>query len=125
MGHFWICLNENQVSLYDSAYTSVSTDTFQVVAKLVQCAEPSFKIEVMNISKQSGAVDCSLYAITVLTSLAFGQDPTTLNIVYDQEAMCPHLITSFETKKIVPFPVLKHRRPANKVAKVEECILHC
>ena len=39
--------------------------------------------------------------------------------------MRPHSITSFETKKIVPFPVLKHRRPANKVAKVEECILHC
>ncbi|KAL5503163.1 hypothetical protein EMCRGX_G010071 [Ephydatia muelleri] len=121
----WACilLNENQVSLYDSAYTSVSTDTFQVVARLVQCAEPSFKIEVMNISKQNGAVDCGLYAIAVLTSLAFGQDPTTL--VYDQEAMRPHLITSFETKKIVPFPVLKHSRPANKVAKVEECILHC
>ena len=66
----------------------------------------------MNIS---GAVDCGLYAIAVLTSLAFGQD----------EAMRPHSITSFETKKIVPFPVLKHRRPANKVAKVEECILHC
>ena len=115
----WACilLNENQVSLYDSAYTSVSTDTFRVVARLVQCVEPSFKIEVMNISKQSGAVDCGLYAIAVLTSLAFGQDPTTL--VYDQEAMRPHLITSFETKKIVPFPVLKHRRPADKVAKLK------
>ena len=37
----------------------------------------------------------------------------------------PHLNTSFGTNKIVPFPVLKHRRPANKVAKIEECILHC
>ena len=68
---------------------SVSTDTFRVVARLVQCAEPSFKIEVMNTSKQSGAVDCGLYAIAVLTSLAFGQDPTTL--VYDQEAICAHI----------------------------------
>ena len=46
-------------------------------------------------------------------------------MVYDQEAMRPHLNTSFETNKIVPFPVLKHLRPANKVAKIEECILHC
>ena len=61
--------------------------------------------------------------IAVLTSLALDQDPTT--VVYDQEAMCPHLNTCFETKKIVPFPALKHRRPANKVAKIEECILHC
>ena len=51
----------------------------------------------------------------MLTSLAFDQDPTT--VVYDQEAMCPHLNTCFETNKIVHFPVLKHRRPANKVAK--------
>ena len=43
--------------LYDSAYTSVSTDTFQVISRLVQCTDSSFKIEVMNISKQSGAVD--------------------------------------------------------------------
>ena len=56
-------------------------------------------------------------------SLAFDQDPTTS--VYDQQAMRPHLITSFEKMKIAPFPVLKHRRPADKVSKVEECILHC
>ena len=121
----WACvlIHENQVRLYDSAYTSVSADTFQVVARLVQCAEPSFQIQVMNISKQRGAVDCGLYAIAVLTSLAFDQDPTTF--VYDQQAMRPHLITSFEEMKIAPFPVLKHRRPADKVSKVEECILHC
>ena len=75
--------------MYDSAYTSVSADTFQVVARLVQCVEPSFQIQVMNISKQRGAVDCGLYAITVLTSLAFDQDRTTL--VYDQQAMRPHI----------------------------------
>ena len=121
----WACvlIHENQMSLYNSAYTSVSADTFQVVARLVKCAEPSFQIQVMNISRQRGAVDCGLYAIAVLTSLAFDQDPTTL--VYDQQAMRPHLITSFEKMKIAPFPVQKHRRPADKVSKVEECILHC
>lgn len=83
----------------------------------------SFNIEVMNISKQSGAVDCGLHAIAVLTSLAFDQDPTT--VVYYQKAMRPHLNTCFDANRIVPFPVLKHRRPANKVAKIEVCILHC
>ena len=60
----WACilLNENRVFLYDSAYTAVSTDTFQVISRLVQCTDSSFNIEVMNIPKQSGAVDCGLYA---------------------------------------------------------------
>ena len=80
--------------LYETAYTSVSTDTFQVISRLVQCIEPSFIIEVMNISKQSGAVDRGLYAIAVLTSLVFDQYPTT--VVHNQEAMHPHLNTCFE-----------------------------
>ena len=72
----------------------MSTDTLQVISRLVQCIEPSFNIEVMNISKWSDAVDCGLYAIAPLTSLAFDQDPTT--VVHNQEAMLPHLNTCFE-----------------------------
>ena len=63
----------------------------------------------LTVKEEHDMVSCGLYAIAVLTSLAFGQDPTT--VVYDQEAMHPHLNACFETNKIVPFPVLKHRRP--------------
>lgn len=53
-------------------YTYVSTDTFQVISRLARCVQSSFNIEVMNVSKQSDAVDCGLYAIAsaIITGLS-------------------------------------------------------
>lgn len=85
--------------------------------------ESSYGINVMNIAKQKGVLDCGLYAIAILTSLLFDQDPTT--IVYDQDSMRSHLIDCLKSGTLVPFPVIKHRRPANRIANIEICEVHC
>lgn len=81
----WACvqINKGSVCLYDSAYSSASSDTLCVISQLVQCMEPSYGINVMNIAKQIGVLDCGLYAIAILTSLAFDQDPTTIAFTLD------------------------------------------
>ena len=77
----------------------------------------------MNVAKQSGLVDCALFAITTITCLALDIDP--LSVVFDQEQLRPHLVKSLETGTISSFPVLKHRRPATRVSRVETCLIYC
>lgn len=74
----------------------------------------------MNVAKQSGSVDCALYPMAIILSVVFGSDPTEL--VYNQFELRPHLM---ESATLHPFPIVKHRKPANKVTKVEKCTVYC
>ena len=58
---------DSDVCLYDSAYTSASTDTLEVIAQLLRCKSHSIKIEMMNIAQQTGTTDCALYAMEMIT----------------------------------------------------------
>ena len=113
----------SDVCLYDSAYSSTSTDALQVIAQLVRSKNRSIQIQVMNIAKQTGATDCALYAMAMITCLALDIDP--VNIVLNQEELRPHLVKSFEKGAITAFPVIKHRRPAKRVNKLELCVVYC
>ena len=109
--------------LYASAYTSISTDTLEVIAQLVHTKEQSIKIQMMNVAQQSGTTDCALYAMAVITCLALGMDP--LSVILNRDELRPHLVKSLETRTISIFPVKKHRRPVNRVTKVEICLVYC
>ena len=61
--------------------------------------------------------------VSSIASLSFDQDPTT--IVYDQDSMHSHIIDCLKSGTMVPFPVKKHRRPANRIANIETCEVHC
>ena len=61
----------------------------------------------MPVAKQSGAIDCGLYAIAIATALAYSLDPTTL--VFRQD-LRPHLLHCIEKKKMEPFPIIKSRK---------------
>ena len=113
----------DDIRLYDSAYTSLSEDTITVIAQLIRYSGKAFNIKIMNVAKQTGSVDCALYSIAMLVDLALGTDPTEL--VYNQTELRPHLAMCLESVTVTPFPTLKHRKPANKVSKVEECSVYC
>ena len=121
----WAALQfcDGNVYLYDSAYTSISTDTLEVIAQLVHTKEQSIKIQMMNVAQQSGTTDCALYAMAVITCLALGMDP--LSVILNRDELRPHLVKSLETRTISIFPVKKHRRPVNRVTKVEICLVYC
>lgn len=94
----WVALQviKKELHFYDSAYSNISAGTLQVIAQLMKSSDKSIDIKLMNVSKQSGSVDCGLYAIATITSLALGKDPTTE--VFHQDKMRSHLIKIFETK---------------------------
>ena len=116
-------ISGTDIFLYDSAYSSASVDTLEVVAQLVRSSKKAIEIQVMNVAKQSGSVDCALFAMATITCLALDIDP--LCVVFDQEQLRPHLVKSLETGAISSFPILKKRRPATRVSKVETCSIYC
>ena len=80
MPNYWAALQVvgNDVRLYDSAYTTVSADTLEVIAGHIKTNAKSIKIKLMNVAKQTGVVNCGLYAIATVTCLALGDDPATV-----------------------------------------------
>ena len=95
----------DDICLYDSAYMSLSEDTFTVIAQLIRFSGKSFSIKVMNVAKQSGSVDCALYSMATALNLALGNDPT--EVVYNQPDLRPHLVKCLELATLSPFPSLK------------------
>ena len=112
-----------EVNLYDSLYTSVSTDTAVIIAQLIQSTKPSITVHVMNVARQTGSQDCALFAIAYMTSLAHGKDPTV--VVYDQNDMRCHLVSCFEKHSLTIFNTIKKRRPEKKQLKSNTFDIYC
>uniref|UniRef100_A0A1X7VA30 Ubiquitin-like protease family profile domain-containing protein n=1 Tax=Amphimedon queenslandica TaxID=400682 RepID=A0A1X7VA30_AMPQE len=102
---FTIGSTEETVKLYDSLYTSIGSETITIIASLFRFPTPSFTVEVMNEGRQVGFQDCGLYAISFVTSLAYGEDPTIIK--YEDQEMRNHLLECFEIKELSPFPSKK------------------
>lgn len=111
------------VFLYDSAYTAIVGDTKEIIAQLVKTKEESFKIHIMNTSKQSGTVDCGLYSIATMTSLALGKDP--VGIVFQKEELRPYLRHIMESEKITEFPIVQKRKVKSRIVRTEVCAVYC
>ena len=71
-------ISGTNIYLYDSAYSSASTDKIEVVAQLVRSTKRFIEIQVMNVAKQSGSVDCALFAMATITCLALDTDPLSV-----------------------------------------------
>ena len=77
----------------------------------------------MNVHKQTGTSDCALFAIATVTCLLFRGDPTT--VVFDQKNLCPHFVKMLETNAITLFPTMKSWRPAERISRVQQCLVYC
>ena len=99
-----LTVEAGQVAVYDSVYRTLDALTKDAIIRKFQCAgtcDPPV-IKLMNFQKQKGSIDCGVFAIAVITALAFGQEPSTLKFI--QEKMRPHLSTCFQNEKMTPFP---------------------
>ena len=96
----------NQVAVYDSVYHSLDALTQDAITRKFKCDDIQTSkppvIKLMNFQKQKGSKDCGLFAIAVITALAFGQEPSTSKFI--QEEMRPHLSTCFQNEKMTQFP---------------------
>ena len=87
-------------------FSTCSEDTLDIVAQLVRSKEETIDIKVMNTAKQTGKVDCALFAMANVTCLVLGCDPVNIsnnNTPYQD-------FKSLETRKITAFPVIKKQR---------------
>ena len=116
-------VEEGEVLVFDSAYGSVNMHTVDLISKLVCCTKSSITIKMMNLSKQTGSTDCALFSMAMATSIAMGSNP--VNVVYDQEALRPHLLKIFETGDLSSFPVHKQRRMHGEVKNSKNIDIYC
>ena len=107
------------VILYDSKYSLLHENTKLLLSQL-NCVTKNkyFTVGIANVNKQSGDNDCGLFAAAYITSIAHGQDPSS--IVYNQGLMREHLLTCLETKRMALFPTIRERRVLqSKIVKIE------
>ena len=94
----------NEIKIFDSAFTSMSFPTQQVVCQLLRDGPPKrgYKIlsKFIDCAYQNNSIDCGLYAIAKAVAEAFGIDLTTQE--YDTELMRGHLIHCLEQKCLNP-----------------------
>ena len=128
VGH-WIGLSmlsckENEIKVYDTLQNFPSLETQIIICRYMKSKATSVTIKLANLATQKGSSDCGLYAIAILTTLAFGNDPT--KIVYHQDEMRPHLKQCFESGTITEFPILQRRsRIRERILSVIDCPVYC
>ena len=74
----------------------------QLISIISNIFHESTRKELVPIHRQTGGQDCGVYAIAILTALAFCHDPA--KIKFNQSAMRLHLIKCLEMGAFSPFP---------------------
>ena len=116
---------EGEVNLYDSLQCLPSVETQTVIAKYIRSQSKSVKIKVVNVARQEGNTDCGLYAVAMMTSIAYKEDPVT--VVYSQADLRIHLQQCFEQGFLEKFPIAKKRRIiiSRRITKEVVCNIYC
>ena len=94
-----------EVNVFDSKYSSCSTQSKVQIASLLATKEPAILLKYVEVQRQLGGCDCGLFAIAYATALIKYQQPGKL--VFQQNAMRAHLLNCFEQGFITMFPVMK------------------
>ena len=100
------------ILVYDSLLSNSERETLpEQIAALLHWQDSQFFVHSAPCPTQSGARDCGIFAIAVMTELILGNSLKILNNFYpsggwkwDQRKMRTHLITCFENRKIAVFP---------------------
>ena len=93
----------NLVFAYDSVFNELDDESLLLVKTMFSNSSSStIKVEMANMQKQRGAYDCGVFVIAAMVSLAFGEDPGTVN--YEQDNLRSHLLQCFEFQKFSLFP---------------------
>ena len=64
-----------EVFMYDSTYTTISTNIKQQTAAIMVRPEEKITVNMMDVQKQAGRSDRGLFAIAFVTALVNGKQP--------------------------------------------------
>ena len=90
------------MNVYDSVYTIVDETTKEVINWLFHTRNTKMQ----PLQKQIGGADCGLFAIAVITSIAYGTDPCQTH--FKQEDMRKHILKCFGEEHIRQFPCYQY-----------------
>ena len=125
----WVCsssMNES-VQVFDSMFDTLSS-SMQV--QLSQCYRFAINVDVIDVQlpsvqRQTGGVDCGLFAIAFAYELASGNEHGIKNKIFNQQLMRDHLITCLENEHFNPFPSERTKKRQREDAKTFEIELFC
>ena len=113
----WVCASNvncspGVVDVYDSLPACMTkaalTKLKEQLAVILHTSDWEFEIRLIDVQHQSGASDCSLFAVAFAQVLCAGLDPHLTT--FDQKSMREHLCSSFEDGELLPFPLAQRQR---------------
>ena len=109
----WILIStigcgSGEVEVYNLLQQAPSLSTQTIIARYLKSSSTTITVKVINVALQKGSTDCGLYAIAMMTSLAYKEDPA--NVIYDQQELRSHLKECLDEGFISKFPISKKRR---------------
>ena len=110
-GFQYVKNNCSTVYVYDSLFEALNKESTNLILKIFQNHNGSdknaFTIVMKKLQKQEESVDCGLFTIAAMASLAHQEDPNI--VTYNQKKLTKHLIDCFYS--IMPhFPNYTHIR---------------
>ena len=90
-----------QVNVYDTAFDKLDSESRRIV-KAMFSLKSANNIHMVPVQKQQGVTDCGAFAIAMMTSIAFNEDPSEVH--YQQDNLRQHLLQCFVDQKMTPFP---------------------
>ena len=97
----------NKVSVYDTLFDKLDCETKGVIKKMFALKRAG-GIVMIPVQKQQGSKDCGLFAIAIMASLAFNENPSC--VLYKQNHLRTHLLDCFTNKRFTPFPKDQNER---------------
>ena len=127
-GNHWITATNirsppDTVSIYDSLWSKKPSDSLieQISILTFSTNNTKINIDFKDMQRQSGGIDCGLFAIASAACLCEGTDPSVH--AWNQNEMRKHLNDCFETGTIQLFKSAKRRNRKSKA--VQTVLLHC
>lgn len=66
----------DHVKYYDSLFNTLSSETQTTIVQLIQPKSYKVHVSIMESPRQTGSIDCGLFAVAVATSLAHSRNPS-------------------------------------------------
>ena len=128
--HHWItvsnigCTLGAEVNIYDSLnHGNVNSQVKKQVAAILYAKAPEMVLHIRPVQQQTNGTDCGVFAITFLTSLLNGHEPSTQ--MYDNDELRPYLLTCISSGSMTPFPQAQASRVRKRKARKVSVKLFC
>ena len=91
----------NKVSVHDTLFDKLDFETKGVIKKM-SALKRAGDIVMIPVQKQQGSKDCGVFAIAIMVSLAFDENPSC--VAYKQNHLRTRLLYCFTKTRFTPFP---------------------